>query len=119
MEDLSDRELEAYIQGNNIAKWLCNLSLLEKNPDHSVFSRVRRRIGTKRLSKIFNLLKNQLKAKGYMNEVFTFIEASHLRSKSTLRKERAKAIKEKHDKLNNDNLMHQRQTRKFRLQGWQ
>ena len=84
MEDLSDRELESYIQGNNIAKWLCNFSLLEKNPDHTVFSWVRKRIGTKRLSKIFNMLKNQLKAKGYMNELFTFIDASHLRSKSTL-----------------------------------
>ena len=84
MEDLSDRELESYIQGNNIAKWLCNFSLLAKTPDHTVFSRVRKRIGTKRLSKIFNMLKNQLKAKGYMNEVLTFIDASHLISKSTL-----------------------------------
>ena len=39
-----------------------------------------------------------------MNEVFTFIDASHLISKSTLWKERDEAIKEKHDKLNNDNL---------------
>ena len=44
------------------------------------------------------------KAKGYMNEVFTFIDTSHLISKSTLWKEREEAIKEKHDKLNNDNL---------------
>ena len=54
-----------------------------------------------------------------MNEVFTFIDASHLISKSTLWKERDEAIKEKHDKLNNDNLIHQRQTGQFRLQGWQ
>ena len=30
MEDLSDRELEIFIQGNNHAKWLCNFSLLTK-----------------------------------------------------------------------------------------
>lgn len=101
MEDLSDRELEAYIQGNNPAKWLCEFSLVEKTPDHSVFGNARKRIGTQRLSKIFNLLKEQLKKKGYMNEVFTFIDASHLISKSTLWKERDKAIKEKHEKLNN------------------
>ena len=100
MEDLSDRELETYIQGNIPVKWLCGFSLVEKTPDHSVFCNTRKRIGTKRLSKIFNLLRDQLKSKGYMNELFTFIDASHLISKSTLWKERDKAIKEKYDKLN-------------------
>ncbi len=104
MEDLSDRELEAYIQGNNHAKWLCGFSLIEKTPDHSVFGNARKRIGTKRLSTIFNILRNQLKEKGYMNEVFTFIDASHLISKATLWKERDKAIKEKYEKLNNEIL---------------
>jgi IS5 family transposase len=104
MEDLSDRELEAYIQGNNHAKWLCGFSLVEKTPDHSVFGNARKRIGTKRLSKIFNILRDQLKEKGYMNEVFTFIDASHLISKSTLWKERDKALKEKYEKLNNEIL---------------
>jgi IS5 family transposase len=104
MEELSDRELEAYIQGNVHAKWLCNFSLVEKTPDHSVFGNARKRIGTKRLAKIFNILKGQLKEKGYMNEVFTFIDASHLISKSTLWKERDEAIKKKHEKLNNEIL---------------
>ena len=39
-----------------------------------------------------------------MNEVFTFIDASHLISKSTLWKERDKAIKENYEKLNNEIL---------------
>ncbi len=104
MEDLSDRELETYIQGNVHAKWLCGFSLVEKTPDHSVFGNARKRIGTKRLSTIFDILKDQLKEKGYMNEVFTFIDASHLISKATLWKERDKAIKEKYDKLNNEIL---------------
>ena len=104
MEDLSDRELETYIQGNNHAKWLCGFSLVEKTPDHSVFGNARKRIGTKRLATIFNILRDQLKAKGYMNEVFTFIDASHLISKATLWKERDEAIKEKYEKLNNEIL---------------
>ena len=54
MEDLSDRELETYIQGNVHAKWLCGFSLVEKTPDHSVFGNARKRIGTKRLSAIIN-----------------------------------------------------------------
>jgi len=102
MEDLSDRELETYIQGNNHAKWLCSFSLVEKTPDHSVFGNARRRVGTKRLATIFNILRDQLKAKGYMNEIFTFIDASHLISKATLWKERDEAIKEKYEKLNNE-----------------
>ena len=104
MEDLSDRELETYIQGNNHAKWLCSFSLVEKTPDHSVFGNARRRVGTKRLATIFNILRDQLKAKGYMNEIFTFIDASHLISKATLWKERDEAIKEKYEKLNNEIL---------------
>ena len=39
-----------------------------------------------------------------MNEVFTFIDASYLISKSNLWKERDKAIKEKYEKLNNEVL---------------
>ena len=104
MEDLSDRELEKYLQDNNSAKWFCGFGLVEKTPDHSVFGNARRRIGTNRLSKIFNILKSQLRNKGYMSEVFTFVDATHLVSKANLWKERDKAIKEKYDKLNNEIL---------------
>ena len=37
MEDLSDRELERFLQENNAGKLFCGFSLLEKNPDHSNF----------------------------------------------------------------------------------
>ena len=103
-EDLSDRELERYLADTNSAKWFCNFGLVEKTPNYRVFTNARKRIGTKRLSTIFNILKDQLKEKGYMNEVFTFIDASHLISKATLWKERDKAIKEKYEKLNNEIL---------------
>jgi transposase, IS5 family len=104
MEDLSDRELEESIRTNLASRWFCKFSLSEETPDHSVFGNARKRIGTKRLSTIFNILRSQLKNKGYMNEVFTFIDASHLITKSNLWKERDKAIKEKYDKLNNEIL---------------
>lgn len=103
-EDLSDRELERYLADTNSAKWFCDFELVEKTPNYRVFTNARKRIGTKRLSTIFSILKEQLRAKGYMNEIFTFIDASHLISKATLWKERDKAIKEKYDKLNNENL---------------
>ena len=104
MEDLSDRELERYIQENTASKWFCGFSLLDKTPDHSVFSKMRKRIGTKLLSKLFSNMRKQLQSAGYMNEVFSFVDASHLISKANLWKERDEAIKQKYEKLNNEVL---------------
>jgi IS5 family transposase len=104
MEDLSDRELEKMIRENNCAKWFCEFDILDVTPDHTVFCRFRKSLGTSRLGKIFSNLRDQLKSQGYMNEVFSFVDASHLISKSALWEERDKAIKDKHDKLNNDLL---------------
>jgi len=63
MENISDRELERFIQENTSAKWFCHFNLSEKTPDHTVFCKMRTRIGTKLLSKIFSQLRNQLKNK--------------------------------------------------------
>ncbi len=101
MEDLSDRELEKYLQENTSGKWFCGFELTERTPDHTVFGRIRSRIGTKLLSEIFGDLRDQLKSRGYMNEVFSFVDASSLISKANLWKERDRAIKEKYEKLNN------------------
>jgi len=78
--------------------------LLEKTPEYSLFSKVRDRIGPSLLSTIFGELKGQLKKSGYMSEVFTFVDATHLISKANLWKERDEAIKQKYDKLNNEVL---------------
>ena len=75
MENISDRELERLLEENNAA---CGFSLVETTPNYSVFSSARQRIGTKVLSKIFSDLRYQLKAQGFMNEVFSFIDASAL-----------------------------------------
>ena len=104
MEDLSDRELDRFIQENTTAKWFCGFELTDRTPDFSVFSRIRQRIGTSKLSKIFLNLKDQLKARGYITEFFNFVDATHLISKANLWKERDKAIKAKYEKLNNETL---------------
>jgi len=100
LEDLSDRELEVFLQENMAGKWFCGFSLSEQTPDHTVFTRARKRIGTSLLSEIFAQLRDQLKAKGYMNEVFTFVDASHLIAKASLWEERDKAIQQKYEQLN-------------------
>ena len=101
---MSDRELERFIRENVTSRWFCGFSLLEKTPDHTVFTRARDRIGTQRMSKIFSILRDQLRMKGYMNEVFRFVDASHLIAKSQLWKERDEAIRRKYEKLNNEIL---------------
>ena len=104
MENLSDRELERYIQENNAAKWFCHFELSERTPDHTVFCKIRQKIGVATLSKIFTHLRTQLKSQGLMNEVFSFVDASHLIAKADLWKETDKAIAKKYDKLNNETL---------------
>ena len=104
MENLSDRELEESLKSNLASKWFCQFNLTESTPNYSLFTRIRKKIGTNKLSKIFNILKEQLRAKGYMSEVFTFVDASHLISKASLWEERDKAIKEEYNKLNNETL---------------
>ena len=44
MEDLSDRELERFLQENTAGKLFCGFSLLEKTPDHTYFSALRKKI---------------------------------------------------------------------------
>jgi len=104
MEDLSDRELEIFIQDTNSGKWFCGFGLSEATPKFSIFSKVRKKIGTNLLSEIFADLRSQLKSHGLMSETFTFVDATHLIAKASLWEERDKAIAEKYEKLNNEVL---------------
>ena len=104
LEDLSDRELARFLQENTSAKWFCGFDLLSKTPNFTLFGKVRKKIGTSRLSELFRAIRDSLQSEGYISEVFTFVDASHLISKATLWKERDAAIKKKIDKLNNETL---------------
>ena len=104
MEDLSDREMERFIQENTAAKWFCGFGLAENTADYRVFSKVRKRLGTKISSKLFTALRDQLRNNGLISEVFSFVDASHVISKASLWKERDEAIKKKYEKLNNESL---------------
>ncbi len=66
LEDISDRELERFLQENTAAKWFCSFALSDKTPTDSLFSKIRAKIGTHLLSKIFNDVKDSLKSKGYI-----------------------------------------------------
>jgi IS5 family transposase len=101
MEDLSDRELERFLQENLAGKYFCDFKLDDQTPDFSYFSTLRKRIGTKNLADMFNQVRAQLKKKNIIKEVFSFVDATHLVSKVSTWNERDKAIKEGMEKLNN------------------
>ena len=104
LEDNSDREHERFLAENTAAKWFCGLPLNDKSPDHSTFCRMRKKIGTKRLSQIFGLLQSQLKKRGYLSEIFVFVDSSKLISKNNLWAERDKLLAQKIDKLGNNEV---------------
>lgn len=104
MEDLSDRELEKYLQENLAGKLFCGFKLMEKTPDHSYFSELRRKIGTERLADLFNKFGEKLREKNLVANIFTFVDASKMISKISLWDERDKAIAAGEEKLNNQNI---------------
>jgi len=103
-EDYSDREMERCLEENIAVKWFCGFDLLEKTPDHSYFGKLRKRLGTKNIADIFNAVNAELRKKGYFGDVFRFIDASAIVTKSALWEERDKAIASGEEKLNNANV---------------
>lgn len=100
-EDLSDRELEKRLQENLAGKYFCDFSLEDDTPDYSYFGYVRDRIGLEKLKDFFNQFRLDLKRKGIIREIFTFVDASQLKSKLTVWAERDKAIKAGQERLDN------------------
>ena len=56
MEDLSNRELERYLQENTTGKWFCGFGLTEPTPDYTGFTRIRKRIGPEKLAELFGVV---------------------------------------------------------------
>lgn len=112
-EDLSDRQLERYVQENNAARWFCGYGLEEMTPDHSYFGKLRKRLGVEKLSVLFEDVNQALKKSGHLGNVFHFVDASSLLSKVNLWEARDRAMadqenEEKDDKgkpkMNNQNV---------------
>ena len=103
-ENYSDREMEKAIRENLAVRWFCGFSLSEETPDYSYFSKLRKRIGTKRITVLFKQVNSTLAERGLFGDVFTFIDASAVVSKTALWQERDQAIKNGEEKLNNRNV---------------
>lgn len=105
-EDYSDREMEKATRENLAIRWFCGFSLTEATPDYSYFSKLRKRIGTKRICRFFEDVNAILEERRLFGNVFTFIDASTIITKTALWEERDQAIKDGAEKLNNVNVAH-------------
>lgn len=103
-EDYSDRQMERAVSENIAIRWFAGFGLLEKTPDFTYFSKLRKRIGAENLAGVFKTINQELKDQGLFGNVFTFIDASAIISKTALWEERDQAIKDGEEKLNNLNV---------------
>ena len=102
IEDLSDREMERFIGENIAAKWFAGFGMSEATPTYSTFCKFRKLVGTKNMSNLFEAVNAQLKEKGMMREIFTFVDSTALISKLTTWEERDKAIADGEKTFNNE-----------------
>lgn len=103
-EDYSDRQMERSLRDNIVVRWFCGFGLMEDTPDHSYFGKLRKRIGPERLAEIFSKVNEAMKKKNLFGEVFTFLDASSIITKTALWEERDRAIAAGQEKLNNANV---------------
>lgn len=100
-EDYSDRQMEQALRENVAVKFFCGFELTQQTPVYSYFTKLRARLGAKRLADAFNAVNKQLRDKGLYGDTFTFVDASSLITKTTLWEERDRAIADGEEKLNN------------------
>ena len=105
-ENYSDREMEKAVRENLAIRWFCGFGLTEHTPDYTYFSKLRKRLGTKRVANLFQEVNATLESRGLFGNVFTFIDASSIITKTALWEERDRAIKDGADRLNNKNVKH-------------
>ena len=74
-ENYSDREMEKAVKENIAIRWFCGFGLTDETPDYSYFSKLRKRIGAKRVANFFNDVNAVLESRGLFGNVFTFIDA--------------------------------------------
>ena len=101
MEDYSDRQMQKALEENLAVKWFCGFELKESTPDHSYFGKFRKRLGTESVAELFNYVVEQLKSRGLVGQVFTFIDSTALITKTALWEERDRAIAQGEEGLNN------------------
>ena len=103
-ENYSDRQMERAVRENLAVRWFCGFGLTEQTPDHTYFCKLRKRLGTKRIAEVFTAVNAILQSYGLFGNVFAFIDASTIITKTALWEERDQAIADGAEKLNNKNV---------------
>jgi transposase, IS5 family len=103
-DDYSDRQMEQALQENIAVRWFCGWGIEERTPRHSYFGKLRKRLGTKRIADLFKAVNEEMERHGLVGNVFTFIDASTIITKTALWIERDRAIRNGEEKLNNANV---------------
>jgi IS5 family transposase len=96
--------MEKALKENFAIRWFSGFGLLEATPDYSYFSKLRKRIGAKRIADLFERINAILESYGLFGNFFTFIDASTIITKTALWEERDRAIQDGAEKLNNVNV---------------
>jgi IS5 family transposase len=76
--------------------------MMETTPDFTTVCKFRNKLGVDEIEKLFDACREQLKEKGHMQEIFTFVDATALVSKLQMWEEKDKAIAEGYEKFNNE-----------------
>ena len=102
--DFSDREMEERLRDDMAFRWFCGLSLEDETPDHSYFGRMRALLGAEKVGKILRMIVERAEEKQIVRKVFTFVDATAIKTKETTWSERDKALADGAMKLNNSNV---------------
>ena len=102
IEDRSDREMERFMRDNMAARRFCGFAVDESTPDHSCSGGLRKRLGTEGLKKIFDVMRAVMKEAGLIREIFTFVDASKLKSKLNVWGERDRVLAAGHAEFTNE-----------------
>lgn len=93
----SDRRLCEELQFNLAYRWYCRLSLADKVPDHSSFTRIRDRLGEESFKKLFLKIVEMCKEKGLVKSESVMVDASLVKADASL-----DSLKKKGGKHNED-----------------
>jgi IS5 family transposase len=102
--DLSDRQMEERLRHDLAFRWFCLLKLEEVTPDHTFFCRIRTTLGARRMGQVFKNIMQKAEQKGIVRKVFTFVDATAIKTKETTWEQRDKAMKDGEEALNNGNV---------------
>jgi IS5 family transposase len=102
--DLSDREFEERLRHDMAFRLFCVFEIDAETPDHTYFSRIRTLLGANRMGKIFRLIVEKAEDQKIVRNVFTFVDATAIKTKETTWAERDSALADGAKALNNNNV---------------